>query len=104
MERKVYKHQKALQAFDRQRKAWLMLSALVTIAVGKIIFSWATIEDLHIMWVLVSAGLLVSVLWWYWTMRLIRELIQHQKEEVELFNDVVECIREIQKEVKNLTR
>lgn len=100
MEKNLSKHQDHLKAFDKQRKAWLALSAFVVIAVGDIIFNWSAVTTNYLVWVLVSCGLLVAVVWWYWTMRLIKQLINHRIEEAEILHDIVSDIKDIKKEVK----
>jgi type III secretory pathway component EscU len=103
MENKLTKLQKHLKAFDRQQKLWLVLSGLVVIAVSDIVFNWTTVTGSYLIWILVSFGLLVAVVWWYWTMRLIRQLIDYRLEESEILQDIVIDIRDIKKEVKEYT-
>lgn len=100
MENKLTKHQTHLKAFDKQRKLWLVLSSFVVVAVSDIIFNWTTITSSYLIWALVSCGLLVAVVWWYWTMRLIHQLIDHRLEESEILHDIVVEIKDIKKEVK----
>jgi ABC-type bacteriocin/lantibiotic exporter with double-glycine peptidase domain len=104
MDKKLSRHLQHLKAFNNQRKAWLILSALVVLVIGKIIFDETTLENHHYVWAMVAFGLTISVTWWYWTMRLIRQLIDHRRDESEILVDIVESIRDIKEDVKNLPK
>jgi membrane protein YdbS with pleckstrin-like domain len=100
MEKKLSKHQAHLKTFNKQRKGWLVLSALVVVAVCDIIFNWSFVTGNYMIWTFTSCGFIVAVVWWYWTMRLIRQLIDHRVEEAEILHDIVLDLKEIKKEVK----
>jgi hypothetical protein len=102
MDVKINRHLKHLTLFDNQRRAWLVLSAFVSAIVLKIVYDWNKIEEHHLVWICVSLGLTVSIIWWYWTMRIIKELIQQRKEESEILYDIIVHIRDVQNEVKKL--
>ncbi len=104
MDKKLSHHLKNLKAFNNQRKAWLFLSLFVVVSVGKIVFDWSFLESHHLLWAVATAGLVVSVLWWYWTMSLIRQLLDQRKEESEILVDIVQSIKEIQEDVKKLPK
>ena len=103
MENKLTKLQEHLKAFDKQRKLWLVLSSFVIIAVSDIIFNWSSVTSSYLIWVFASVGLLVAVVWWYWTMRLLKQLINHRIEESEILHDIFLDIKDIKKEVKEYT-
>jgi hypothetical protein len=94
-------HITQLKKFDQQRKKWLMLSALIFIAVLATIFDWQHIQYYKLEWTLASLGFILSVFWWYWTMRVIRYLINHKIKEHEILNDIVLDIRSIKQEIVN---
>jgi ABC-type bacteriocin/lantibiotic exporter with double-glycine peptidase domain len=96
---KLKEHIKDLHQIDNQRKGWLFLSAFVSAAVLGIIFGWNWVNEYHLVWVFVSAGLVLAVVWWYWTMRLIRHLIQYKTTESEILQDIVADIRYIKNKV-----
>lgn len=89
------KHISDLKYFDNQRKAWLVLSAFVILAVLGIIFEWHKIESSVWLWTLGTSGIVVSVVWWYWTMRLIRGLLEFKIEEANLLSDIITDLKEI---------
>lgn len=98
------KHIELLEKFDQERKSWLVLSSFVAAAIVGIIFGWNVVQTNHLIWLVSSLGLTIAVIWWYWTMRLIRHLIEHKIFESTVLQDIVEDIRHIKDEVKNLPK
>jgi uncharacterized membrane protein len=103
MDNKLFRHQKNLKAFNNQRKLWLKLSAFVVGAIITITVDWNTIEP-KVLWAVALVGTVLAAIWWYWTMQVISQLIEHRKEESEILNDVITCIREIKEDVKKLPK
>ena len=104
MNTKLKKHIDALTLIDTQRKGWLFLSAFVAATVLGIIVEWHSVQESKLVWVLVSGTLLVSMAWWYWTMRLVRHLIAFKVTESEILTEIVQEIRVIKIElVKDIT-
>lgn len=97
-------HIEALKKFDQERKSWLALSAFVAVGILGIIFGWNVVQTNHLIWLVSSLGLIIAVIWWYWTMRLIRHLIEHKIFETVILEDIVDDIRHIKEEVKNLPK
>ena len=100
MKSKIRKHIEELHIIDSQRKGWLVLSAFVATGILGVILGWNMIQKYHLVWVIVSGGLLISMIWWYWTMRLIRHLIHYKVTESEILEDIVSDIRSIKREVQ----
>ena len=100
MKIKIKKHIEELHIIDSQRKGWLVLSAFVASGLLGIIFGWNAVQQYHLVWLVVSGGLIVSMIWWYWTMRLINHLIHYKVTESEILSDIVEDIRTIKNEVR----
>lgn len=102
---KIFQFQKQLSIFNNQRRWWLILSCLVVLTVSGIIFDWNHIYDSNkLLWTVVSLGLTVSVVWWYWSMKLVRTLIDYRLLESEILRDIAKSINEITQEVKNLPK
>lgn len=104
MEPKLKNHLRDLKIINAQRRAWLVLSALVIVVIGFIIFDNSRLVELHLLWTVGISGLVLSVVWWYWAMRIINKLVVHRKEETEVLIDLCESIKEIKEDVrKNFT-
>ena len=99
MNKKLRQHIEELHIIDSQRKGWLVLSAFVSSGILGIIFGWNSVQEHRLVWVVVSLGLIISVIWWYWTMRLVRHLIHYKETESEILTDIVKEIRYIKKEI-----
>lgn len=97
---KIKQHIQELKRIDTQRKAWLILSGFVAVMIVSIVYNWDIATHRTISLILGSGGLLISAVWWFWTMRVIRHLIHFRAEETELLLDIVQEIREIKKDVK----
>jgi hypothetical protein len=93
-------YSKKLQAFDWERKGWLIFSFFIAGTSAGIIFSWDRIVTDHIIWLVVSLGLLLSISWWYWSMRLVRFVLHYKAEESVVLLDIIEEIRDIKKSVQ----
>jgi len=100
MKATIKKHIEELHIINSQRKGWLVLSAFVGVGVLGIIFGWNTVQQYHLVWLVVTGGLIISMIWWYWTMKLISHLIHYKVTESEILMDIVADIREIKNEVK----
>jgi ABC-type bacteriocin/lantibiotic exporter with double-glycine peptidase domain len=103
MDQQIFRHLKKLKAFNNQRKVWLLLSLFVMITIIIVTVDINYIQP-NLLWTIVSIGVFIAAVWWYWTMRIIRQLIEHQQEESEILVDVVTTIREIKEDVKKLPK
>jgi hypothetical protein len=98
----IKKHIETLHRINNQRKGWLILSATVMVVIAGIILDWTILHSTNIIWLSVSLGLFVSVIWWYWTMRLIQHLITFKIIESKILDELIQEIRYIKTEVKNV--
>jgi hypothetical protein len=93
-------HQEELSKIDIQRKAWLVLSALVFVAAGAVIFDATRLEELHILWIITSLGIILSVVWWYWTMNIINKVLTHRNEEIKVLIDLCNEVKSIKEGIR----
>lgn len=104
MANKLTKIKQALNNFDKERVFWLKLSGFIVAILLSSIWKWELIQSHHLGWLIFTIGTSVSVVWWYWTMKLIRTTLQHRNEEVEILIDLVEDIKAIRDQVKDLKK
>lgn len=102
MVKQFQNHLKKIKQFDKARIFWLKLSGLVAIVIILIIIDLSFFNVPSIHWLLISIGLGLSVTWWYWTMKIIREILSHRIVEVEILTEIIKDIREIKEDVKKL--
>lgn len=91
-----------LKRLDNQRKAWLMLSALVIFVIGFLIFDHTHLIEYGVLWQIGVLGVTVSVVWWYWAMRMINRLIQYRMEEVQVLIDLYSSLIAVKEEILEL--
>ena len=99
MEQNINNQIKKLNKLDTERKSWLIVSAFIIISTLGIIFDWNSIVLCRLQYTFVGAGLVTSVVWWFWTMRLIRLLIDHRMAEAETLREILTDIRSIRQEI-----
>jgi hypothetical protein len=104
MEKNLQKHLAHLQELNNERKHWLGISVFVIITIIGIVFNWDYVVGDKIAWITITLGLTITVLWWYWTMKIVRHLLESKNDEYELLNGVVQTIKEIKEDVKNLPK
>ena len=97
-------HIQKIKEFDKTRIFWLRLSGFVAIVILIMIIdlSFFNVKSVH--WILISSGLTLSVIWWYWTMKIVREILTHRVTEVEILTNIVDDIKEIKESVKKLNQ
>jgi uncharacterized protein (DUF2062 family) len=91
-----------LLRFDAERKFWLAVSGFFAAAVIAVIYRWNDILSNHLVWITTASMLTISVIWWYWTMRVIRTILGHRRAEIEILHDLIIDIKEIKTEVSKL--
>ena len=87
---------------ENDRKFWLRVSGFVCIIIVAVIWNWDFVQIRHLQWVVISFGLTISAIWWYWTMRLIRLIITQRIQEIYILNEVIHEIRSVKNDVENL--
>jgi hypothetical protein len=92
-----------LKLLDNQRKAWLVLSALVVIILGFLIFDHQQIAEYGLLWQIGILGITVTVVWWYWAMRMIAILLQQRIEEVQVLSDLYDSLNEVKQDILDST-
>jgi uncharacterized protein (DUF2062 family) len=91
-----------LLRFNEERKFWLTISGFFAAAVIAVIYKWNDIISNHLVWLTTASMLTISVIWWYWTMRVIRIILGHRHSEIEILQDLIIDIKEIKTEVSKL--
>jgi len=94
-------HQKEIDTLNYQRRLWLYGSNLVFILVIVIIYILHDDKELEFFWWAVgSVGLVISVNWWYWTMRVINTLLNHRDNECIILSEIITEMTDVQKFIK----
>lgn len=94
----------SLKKLNSERKVWLAFSSVVCLCILFLIFDWNCIQTLHLRAYVIAGGLMLSVAWWYWTMRLIRIILSHREEEFKILQEIVDDIKIIKKDITDLNK
>ena len=101
----IKKTDKELEKINNQRKKWLMASSVVFVGIISLIFTWEWINHLDstiVWWMITSIMLIISINWWYWTMKVVRQLIYHQKLEFNILSDIIIEIKSIKENLNKI--
>lgn len=89
-----------LKKLDNQRNYWLILSIFICVSIFILLINWDIISNNKFLWLYVSCGLTITVLWWYWTMILIKKLIQYKIIESRILLNIARLTKEVKSEIK----
>lgn len=101
MDSKIKQNLKSLHNLNKQRICWLRVSGFVVVFSLLVIIGWNYLINSNLMWAAISIGILITAIWWYWTMSIIRKLIAFKTAEADMLHDVITEIREIKQDIKN---
>ena len=91
----------------RQKSAWIRLSYVFIVFLTIITVNWSTIIETHniTLWISISTVLiLTAAFWWYWTIDLVRKLLNHKEEEFKIIESIVHDLQYIKKDVDELKK
>lgn len=103
LEQLLDRHTIDLDRLNNQRRVWLYASSVVLTGIIFLIFGWEWLDGLHskaIWWLIVSLMLVISVNWWYWTMRVVRIIIHYQQIEYELIKNIYDEVKVFKNDLK----
>lgn len=99
------KFRKDVRSLDNHRVIWLILSAVIFFGVILFGLSWNYLVKLNStpVWTTVLSGALtITVFWWYWTMRMIRRLLEHQDMVIEILVDITTDVKKIKNHISEI--
>jgi Flp pilus assembly protein TadB len=91
----------------KQRSIWIRLSYAFIVFLTIITVNWSAIIETHniILWISIFAVLIVTAaFWWYWTVDLVRKLLNHKEEEFKIIESIVYDLQHIKKDVDELKK
>lgn len=100
-------HARNLDNVGHQRRIWLWSSTVVVICTFTLILLWEWLDSIltkNIWWIVVSASFIISMNWWYWTMKVIKIMIQTQTMEYQLIQSILTDIAEIKRDIQALRK
>jgi len=94
------KYTQECEEFERQRRAWLRISGFVAVAILLIIADWGYVQNSKHLWILFSVGTVLSLVWWYWTMMVIRRMLTHQRAITDVMIDMFSAVKEVKETIR----
>ena len=101
----IEQNEQDLDRINEQRRVWMYASSFVVLGIVLLIAGWEWIDQFHsktVWWILTSTMLIISVNWWYWTMRVMLRLIRHQKQEFNIIAELLDDVKALRVNIKQL--
>lgn len=92
------KNNKKLNLLSKQRRTWLYTTSCFFILVISSIFIWDMFNDIpsKTIWlVVISLMTIISINWWYWTMRTVKTMLDAQTESMSVITEILVEIKVI---------
>lgn len=94
-----------IDKINKQRKRWFFASFFVFFSLVSLIFGWDWLYEFHnpSLWlIIISLLMIVCINWWFWTMRVIFQLIKYQQDEYTIIHEMIKEIKELHEQIKIL--
>jgi hypothetical protein len=101
----ILEFNKSIVRLKNQRNIWLISSSVFAVGAILIILFSESIANFHspnFWWAISSVSLIVSVNWWYWTISLIRDVLDHQTNVIKILSEITTDVREIKTDINVL--
>jgi len=98
---------KTINESRQQRSDWVKLSYAFIAFLAFITINWSTIVERHslALWVSISAILIpIAAIWWYWTVNLVRKLLNQKEEEFKIIESIIHDLQHIKKDLDELKK
>jgi hypothetical protein len=95
---------KILQELEAQTALWIVLGIGAAIIYPILFFSWDFISSLNLIIPLLVIAASGTIVWWFWTMKIIFTVLKLQKNEHMSFQEIVKEIKEIREEIREEIR
>lgn len=101
----VKENLKKIDDLEKERIFWLKISAFVVFISTLMIFNWKYFVQAELIFTVTSIGIFITIIWWYWTMNIIKKLIQIKLSETLLLDELTSTTKDIkEKIIKNIPR
>ncbi|NBP59265.1 hypothetical protein EBU71_22460, partial [bacterium] len=89
----------------KQRTIWMRISILFVLLLSLLVVEWKDLINsqniyLYAAWAVIVIP--ICIMWWYWTMNLIYNLLQSRIKEIEILSHIVKEITEVKTDIKQL--
>ena len=95
----IDKHERELESINAQRRIWLYASSVVFTVVVVIIFVLNIFPSATLWWVVFSIGLIITINWWFWTMRVVNTMITHKRLESIILKSIIDDLITVKSQI-----
>lgn len=95
-------HVNEIKKLDQSRMLWLHLSSYIVISILIFLANWIFLDNNVVYLIVTASGLILTITWWYWTMKMIRQLLNHRITEAKILKAIIHDIRDVKKEIKKI--
>lgn len=88
-----------IDKIKKQSNAWLLSGFVVVLVLSILGFEWDNLNPQSLV-LLGIIGIGGAIIWWFWTMYILHQLIQYRVKEEIALQEIVERIKELQVELK----
>lgn len=96
--------QEILEKLEAQTAIWIVLGMAAVILYPVIFFGWGFISEMHLILPLGLIAIAGTMVWWFWTMKIIFTILRLQKDEAISFGEIMHEIKQIRKELQKEIR
>ena len=102
----VRKFQQDVEKFEKQRTYWLVFSFCISVFLVLLFLFWKELGNLHghLQHSIGFLGIALTVVWWYWTMYLVKKLIDYQKSMIYILSDINNEVKYVKDDISVLRR
>jgi|LakMenEpi03Aug12_release.lakeMendotaPanAssembly.Ray.scaffolds.fasta_scaffold01693_65 hypothetical protein len=103
MANKLQQYRSKIKKINENQILWLRLSGFVVISIFIVLLGWNFLTDNTFIYIIIFSGLILSCFWWYLTIKLIKDLLNHRNTEVEILNEIIQELKVIKEDVKKIS-
>lgn len=93
-----------LKALESQTAGWIVLGLVAVVFYPIVFFNWELIEKLQLIIPLGFAAIAGTMIWWFWTMRIVFALLKLQRDEALSLDEILKEVKTIRQEVQKEIR
>lgn len=93
-----------LRALEDQAARWIILGISAVIFYPIIFLNWSFIDKYNLLIPLVALAVAGTMLWWFWTMRIVTTLLKLQRDESMSLDEILKEVKAIREEVQKEIR
>ena len=103
----IQEYEAYVNLMKKQYKYWMIASAIIYSCVITfiVLFDFVIRLDSKIIWwSIISILLMVSMNWWYWTMSLVKQLMEHHTNSIKVIKSLISDINAVRSDLTDIDK